>query len=164
MIRSPMPSDLSPRDRDLMIRTILGEAGNQGPQGQAAVAHVILNRTAAGSYGKSPSDVVLAPSQFEPWTTRSKELMAINPNSAAYQNAGDIVDMAQSGDIPDPTGGATHFLQENIVRQRRGGSLPNWAQQPIAKIQGHTFFAPNGRVGVDPLDAINRALAEPGTP
>ena len=160
-----MPNDLSARDRDLMIRTILGEAGNQGPQGQAAVAHVIMNRTAAGNYGKTPSDVVTAPNQFEPWSTRSKELLAINPNSAAYQNAGDIVDMSASGDIPDPTGGATHFLNADIVRQRRGGSLPNWASDPIAKIGEHTFYAPNGRIGVgDPTDAINRALPEPGQP
>jgi spore germination cell wall hydrolase CwlJ-like protein len=159
-----MPSDLSPRDRDLIVRTVIGEAGNQGPQGQAAVAHVIANRVAAGTYGKTPADVVLAPNQFEPWSTRKNELLAINPNSAAYRNVGDIVDMSNSGDIPDPTGGATHFLQENVVRQRRGGSLPDWAQQPIARIQDHTFFAPNGRVGVDPLDAINRALPEPGNP
>jgi conjugal transfer mating pair stabilization protein TraG len=157
-----MGNDLSPRDRDLIIRTVIGEAGNQGPQGQAAVAHVIANRVAAGTYGKTPAAVVLAPNQFEPWSTRSKELQAIDPKSAAYQNVGDIVDMSQSGDIPDPTGGATHFLNPDIVRQRRGGTLPNWAQQPTATIGEHQFFAPNGRIGVDPLDAINRAMAEPG--
>lgn len=155
-----MPSDLSGRDRDLMIRTILGEAANEGPQGQAAVAHVILNRAAAGSYGKTPSDVVLAPNQFEPWTTRSKELLAIKPTSPAYQQTSDILDMVTNGEVPDPTGGATHFLNPDIVRQRRGGSLPSWAAQPTATIGGHAFFAPQGRVaGVDPLDAINRAIA-----
>jgi spore germination cell wall hydrolase CwlJ-like protein len=159
-----MASELSPRDRDLMIRTIIGEAGNQGPQGQAAVAHVIANRVAAGNYGKTPAAVVMAPGQFEPWQIRKQELLSIDPKSAAYQNAGDIVDMSQSGDIPDPTGGATHFLQPDIVRQRRGGTLPGWAQQPTATIGQHQFFAPNGRVGVDPLDAINRAMTDPGTP
>jgi spore germination cell wall hydrolase CwlJ-like protein len=158
-----MPNDLSPKDRDLMIRTIIGEAGNQGPQGQAAIAHVILNRTAAGTYGKTPADVVLAPNQFEPWTTRSKELMAIKPTGPGYQQASDILDMVTNGDVPDPTGGATHFLAPDIVRQRRGGTLPDWAQQPTAVIGGHTFYAPQGRVmgvtaNVDPIDAINRAI------
>jgi conjugal transfer mating pair stabilization protein TraG len=154
-----MPSDLSAKDKDLMVRTILGEAAQEGPQGQAAVAHVILNRAAAGSYGKTPSDVVLAPNQFEPWSTRSKELMAIKSTSPAYRETSDIVDMVNNGEVPDPTGGATHFLNPDIVRQRRDGSLPNWAQQPTAKIGGHTFYAPQGRVaGVDPLDAINRAI------
>lgn len=142
-----------------MIRTILGEAAHEGPQGQAAVAHVILNRTSAGNFGKTPADVMLAPNQFEPWTTRSKELMAIKPTSAPYRETSDIVDMITNGDVPDPTGGATHFLNPDIVKQRRGGSLPNWAQAPIAQIGGHTFYAPNGRV-VDPLDAINRAINE----
>lgn len=151
-----MPNDLSVRDKDLMVRTILGEAAQEGPRGQAAVAHVILNRVASGDYGKTPSAVVLAPNQFEPWSTRSKELMAIKPNSPAYRETSDIVDMAANGEIPDPTGGATHFLNPNIVMQRRG-SLPSWAQAPIAKIGNHTFFAPQGRV-VDPLDAINQAI------
>lgn len=154
-----MPSDLSAKDRDLMIRTIIGEAANEGPRGQAAVAHVILNRAAAGRYGSTPSQVVLAPNQFEPWSTRSKELMGYKPNSASYQNIGDIVDMAAAGDIPDPTNGATHFLNADIVRQRRGGSLPDWAASPVAKIGGHTFYAPEGKVaGADPLDAINKAI------
>lgn len=146
-----------------MIRTVLGEAGNQGPQGQAAVASVILNRVAAGKYGKSASDVVLAPNQFEPWQTRSKELTGYKPESAAYRNVGDIVDMVASGDVPDQTKGATHFLNADIVRQRRGGTLPDWAAKPIAKIGDHTFFAPNGPVTapaapIDPLDAINQAI------
>lgn len=169
-----MAGELSARDRDLMIRTILGEAANEGPQGQAAVAHVILNRAAAGSYGgKSPSEVVLAPKQFEPWTTRAKELLAIKPNDPAYRETSDILDMVTGGDVPDPTNGATHFLNAQVVKARAAAacrigqngrscdnSLPDWAKQPVATIGAHTFYAPEGRVaGVDPLDAINRAIA-----
>jgi spore germination cell wall hydrolase CwlJ-like protein len=141
-----------------MIRTILGEAGNQGPQGQAAVASVILNRVAAGKYGKSASDVVLAPNQFEPWSTRRQELLGYKPDSAAYKNAGDIVDMVASGDVPDQTSGATHFYSPS-AQAALGGAAPSWAQKPIAKIGDHVFFAPEGAVaGVDPLDAINKAI------
>jgi spore germination cell wall hydrolase CwlJ-like protein len=155
-----MPSDLSARDRDLMIRTILGEAANQGPRGQAAVAHVILNRTAEGNYGATPSHVVLAPNQFEPWSTKSKELMAIKPTSPAYQQAGDIVDMVAGGEIPDPTNGATHFYSPSS-QAALGRAAPSWAKQPTAQIGGHTFFAPNGAVSPDPLDAINKAISDP---
>jgi spore germination cell wall hydrolase CwlJ-like protein len=152
-------NDLSARDKDLMVRTILGEAGNQGPRGQAAVAHVILNRVAAGSYGKTPAEVVLAPSQFEPWSTKSSQLMAIKPDSQTYRETSEIVDMASHGDIPDPTNGATHFLNPTIVTARRG-SLPGWAQgAPVAKIGDHNFYAPQGATAVDPMDAINRAIA-----
>ena len=151
-----MPSDLSSRDKDLVIRTILGEAAQEGPQGQAAVAHVILNRLAVGDYGKTASAVVLAPNQFEPWSNRSKELMAISPNSAAYRNVADILDMSASGEVPDPTNGATHFYAP-ALQAKLGRSTPSWAKDPTAKIGGHVFYAPQGKV-VDPVDAINRAF------
>ena len=155
-----MPSDLTPKDRDLMIRTILGEAANEGPRGQAAVAHVILNRTAEGRYGNTPSQVVLAPNQFEPWSTRSKELLGYKPTSQPYQQVGDIVDMVAGGEIPDPTNGATHFYSP-VSQAALGRAAPSWATKPIAKIGGHTFFAPEGRAVVDPLDAINKAISDP---
>lgn len=133
--------------RDLLIRTVFGEAAQEPPQGQAAVAHVILNRAKAGRYGGNDvPDVVFAPNQFEPWQTRSGELFALSPDSPDYQRIGSVVDSVLSG-AQDPTGGATHFLNPDIVRQRRGGSLPGWAQSQGQAIGRHTFFAPEGRVG-----------------
>ena len=85
---SPMSDDLNPVDRDAMIRTVIGEAGNQGPEGQAAVAQSIMNRVVSGRYGNSPAAVVLAPGQYEPWQTRRQELLSYSPNSPAYQKAG----------------------------------------------------------------------------
>ena len=52
---------MSQQDRDALIRTVAGEAGGEPAQGQAAVAHAILNRVAAGGYGDSIHDVVTAP-------------------------------------------------------------------------------------------------------
>src|SRR6185437_11694794 len=132
----------SQQDRDYLIRTVIGEAANQPPEGQAAVAYSVLNRVNDGGYGSTPTQVVLAPSQYEPWSTRSKELMAIPTNSNIYNDVGKIVDGVISGQIKDPTGGATHFLNEDIVRQRRGGSLPSWAQGQGVRIGQHTFFQP----------------------
>jgi spore germination cell wall hydrolase CwlJ-like protein len=37
----------------------------------AAVASVIRNRLAAGGYGKTPTDIVRASNQFEPWNAGS---------------------------------------------------------------------------------------------
>src|SRR6202171_5767427 len=131
---------LSPQDRDLSVRTMIGEAGNQPDEGVAAVGHVILNRTKAGSYGDSPAAVVLAPGQFEPWQTRHRELLSYSPQSPEYTRAGNIFDGVAGGSIEDPTGGATHFLNEKVVRQRRGGSLPDWASGESLKIGDHTFY------------------------
>ena len=118
-----MSDDLNPIDRDAMVRTVIGEAGNQGPEGQAAVAQSIMNRVVSGRYGNSPAAVVLAPGQYEPWQTRRQELLSYSPTSPAYQKVGGIVDAVASGEIPDSTNGATHFLNPAVVMQRRG-SLP----------------------------------------
>lgn len=137
--------DFSPSDRDMMIRTVIGEADDQPPVGQAAVAHVILNRVAKGEWGDSPSSVVLARGQFEPWQTRARELIGIKPDSTRYQKVAGVVDDVLAGNTPDPTGGMTHFLQPDIVRRRRGGSLPDWASGPGLRIGDHVFYAPEGR-------------------
>lgn len=126
-------------DRDLIIRTVIGEAANQSPEGQRAVAHVILNRLKDDRWGNSVKDVVFQKHQFEPWTTRRSELMAIPTNSPKYQEVAALVD--DLGD--DPTNGATHFLNEQIVRDRRNGSLPKWADKMADSRQvigDHTFL------------------------
>lgn len=147
----------------MMIRTIIGEAGNQSPEGQAAVAHVIMNRVAGGQYGSSPTDVVLAPNQFEPWQTRSSQLKAISPKSTQYQNVGKIVDAVADGLDPDFTGGATHFLNPKIVTARTG-SLPNWAQGPSLTIGDHQFYAPGNPNYDGRMAAIKAAIGAPAVP
>lgn len=132
---------MDPIDRDLIARTVVGEAANQPFEGQQAVAAVILNRLNSGRFGKSISDVVFAPSQFEPWQTRRGELEAIKPDSPAYVRAAEAIDAALRH---DNTAGATHFLQPDIVMQRRGGTLPNWAQGPSQRVGDHLFFRPEG--------------------
>lgn len=139
-------------DRDLIVRTVLGEAANQGPEGMAAVAHVILNRLKSGKYGQSVPDVLFAPKQFEPWNTRRSELMAISPNSPAYQSAASIVDRVQAGEAPDPTGGATHFANVDIVKQRGNQSGLSWIRNmydngSAVKIGNHTFGSPDSQPG-----------------
>jgi Cell Wall Hydrolase len=141
---------LTPQDRDYSIRTMLGEAADQPDNGLAAVGHVIMNRARDGSYGgSSPAAVVLSPGQFEPWQTRTRELLSYSPQSPAYVRAARIFDSVVGGDTPDPTSGATHFLNPEIVRARRGGSLPDWAQGSGQRIGDHVFYggkASNGKV------------------
>lgn len=137
-----MADYVTPSDRDYMIRTIMGEAANQPDEGVAAVGHVIMNRVKKG-YGKTPTEVVFAPNQFEPWSTRKKELLGYSGEEPEYKRVGSIVDGIISNKIKDPTNGATHFLQEDIVRKRRGGGLPDWAQGQGVKIGDHTFHYPD---------------------
>lgn len=133
---------LSPQDTDRIVRTIIGEAGNQDDTGQAAVAAVILNRLRAGTYGRNTSEVV-TPSQFEPWATRAPALNSIDPRSDVYTRAANALNLAYNG--YDPTNGATHFLNPSVV-QSRYGKLPTWAQGPGQQIGDHTFYAPQGPI------------------
>jgi spore germination cell wall hydrolase CwlJ-like protein len=130
-------------DRDYLIRTVAFEASNEPAIGKAAVAHVVLNRKKSGRWGDEIKKIVTQPWQFEPWMTRRKEIEELSPNDPRYRKAARITDGVLDGDIPDPTVGATHFLNATIVRQRRGGSLPRWAQGEGLVIGRHTFYWPD---------------------
>ena len=109
------------------IRTILGEAGNQGAQGQLAVADVIANRYKAGTWGSDIRQIV-SPNQFNGFDATTPK------DSARYQAAADAWAKAQAGN--DITGGATYFANPS-------GSTASWAKNlstdNALKIGDHYF-------------------------
>jgi hypothetical protein len=142
-------ADLSPSDLDIMARTMIGE--DPTPDGQAAVAHVMLNRLQSGQYGDSMTGIALAPNQFEPWSSRAGELVGISPASASYRRAYEIARSAYNGETPDETGGATHFINKKL-QTSMGRNVPSWAQgTPIAQVGAHSYYAPQGRVTSKPM-------------
>ncbi len=85
---SPTPADL-----DARTRAVVGEAQSEPDDGQAGVAHVILNRLAAANYGDSPTAIVMAGSntpspQFEPTGNRSSAFYTTSPQTPAYKQGG----------------------------------------------------------------------------
>src|SRR5437879_2047197 len=60
---------LDDMSRELLTRTVIGEAEREPQEGKEGVAAVIRNRLASGRFGATPADVVLAKNQFEPWST-----------------------------------------------------------------------------------------------
>lgn len=124
-------------DVDAVARTLIGEAGNQGDQGMLAVGGVIANR--ARQRGLSPSQVVLQPSQFEPWGNpeTTQRLMAIDPNSPEYQRASAIAQRALDGE--DVTGGASHFYAPK-AQAALGRARPSWDDGTGRAIGDHLFF------------------------
>lgn len=139
----PLPA-IDNEGRDYLIRTLVFEASGETEVGKAAVAHVILNRARLGRWGGTIKEVVMRPWQFEPWMTRRGEMQRMAPHEARYRDAARIADAVLLGETPDPTAGATHFLNPVIVRERRGGSLPNWARREGLPIGRHTFYALDG--------------------
>lgn len=166
---TPARPALDDRSRDLAIRTIYGEAGQEPDEGMAAVAHVIRNRTQAGRYGgSSVPDVVLARNQFEPWNggPARARMEALRPDSPEYQRIGGIVDRVFGGQLPDPTGGMTHFYSPS-AQAALGRQPPRWAQGENIPIGRHTFFAPEGKVGGQQAAAANffdQFDGQPATP
>lgn len=122
---------------DLVPRIIQAEAGNQGPQGMAAVASVIQNR--ARLTGMTPEQVVQQAGQFEPWGRRRQEVLGMPPER--FASAADIWRQVSGGQMPDPTGGATHFLNPDLQRQL-GRPMPAWAPEGQGqRIGAHVFYA-----------------------
>jgi hypothetical protein len=158
--------DLDPRSRDLVVRTILGEADSEDDNGQAGVAAVIANRLRSGKFGKGAADVVLAPNQFEPWSRPDarQRMLGYAPDSPEYKRASAALDRVLAGD--DPTGGATHFFAP-AAQAALGRSAPGWAKGEPTVIGRHHFFAPDGRpapaqkASANPFDQFDTAPANP---
>jgi hypothetical protein len=136
------PVWLTADDRDYLIRTIAFEASGEPAMAKIAVAYVILNRKKSGRWGDNIKAVVTQPGQFEPWQTKRTEIEELSQDDPRYKSAAAIADFVLSGQTPDPTAGATHFLNPTIVRERRGGELPLWAQGDGLPIGNQTFYFP----------------------
>jgi hypothetical protein len=132
---------MSQADRDNLIRTVYGEAANQGPLGQAAVANTVLNRMTYGGYGGPTIQGVTGyPNAYSNWNPVSQggNLLGQNlmPNQPQYGAIGNIVDQVYSGMNADPTRGAANYYNPSQVN-------PSWAkplwQQNLVDIGQHRF-------------------------
>jgi spore germination cell wall hydrolase CwlJ-like protein len=144
MSQHPVAWRQAVEDRDYLIRTIAFEASGEPAMAKIAVAYVVLNRKKSGRWGDNIKAVVTHPGQFEPWTTKRQEIEGLSPDDPRYQSAAIIADAVLNGQTPDPTAGATHFLNPTIVRERRSGELPSWACGEGLPIGSHTFYLPEG--------------------
>ena len=124
-------------DREFLIRTVLGEAADQGPLGQAAVVHNVLNRVGDPEFGGSIRQVVTKPGAYETWGNGSA--MRYAPGTDEWQHAAGAVDSALSGQSLDPSNGAVHFYAPRLQAQL-GRQKPNWAQGPSMTIGDHQFY------------------------
>ncbi len=133
--------DLSPQDLNNIARVVNAEAGNQGDEGMAAVAHVIRNRYLSGDpqYGNGINGILFGRNQFAKPTARSDD--------SGVVRAASIAKSVFSGEKPDPTSGALNFANVPIVEYQRslsGKPLPDFFKYPqTAQIGAHTFFKPN---------------------
>lgn len=134
---------LSAADLLAAVRTVYGEARGESIEGQIAVAWVIRNRAdwvVPSWWGHTVEQVCIKPFQFSCWNANdpnSKLLAELHPDNlhfTAIENG--VVKPVMGGQIPDPTGGATHYK----VR----GTKASWdaavADIEPVRIGAHDFY------------------------
>lgn len=136
----PWPA-LTPNDRDVLTRTLFGEAGNETEAGQIAVIHAIRNRLLRGPpwrFGGTPAEVCQKPWQFSCWNANDPmraRLIALKVDGPDYLRLSAVVDRAWA--MADTVGKADHYYASYIAK-------PAWAMPPayVTVRHGvHAFYA-----------------------
>lgn len=126
---------------DVVARTLWGEARGEGDDGMVAVANVIMNRVKSpiSWWGATPGTVALKKWQFSVWNDNDPNRVLIEnvtDDDPQFARALQIAKMAVEGDLPDLTGGATHYHTPAVN--------PPWASSPNVKfiktIGNHRFY------------------------
>jgi spore germination cell wall hydrolase CwlJ-like protein len=138
---------LSSTDIDAIARTAYAEAANQGSAGLSGVVFTIMNRRISGQFPASIEAIVNSKNQFEPVTNAGGWYNLPVPTLSQLSKIETIIELAQSGYLPDPTHGALYFQNSEVVAERvESGTvsenLVHFGNSPIsATIDDHTFYA-----------------------
>jgi hypothetical protein len=112
-----MATELTPYQRDILIRTALGEARGEGVEGMADVIQVILNRANSGDFPADPAAAALQPNEFSAWNPTSaggNNPSQFSTSSDTYKSGERALDLVLSGTRPDYTGGALFYKTPSV--------------------------------------------------
>ena len=129
---------ITDQDRDILARTIWGEARGESSAGKVAVAWTISNRVLDGKekswWGEGYAGVCQAPWQFSCWNkTDPNYPFLIGVKEIPFRVVADqVIDCK----VPDPTSGATHYY---AVAMKKPPAWAATAKQTL-KLGGHVFF------------------------
>lgn len=132
------------KDRDILARTLWGEARGESMAGMIAVAWTIRNRVNDGKakswWGEGYAGVCQAKYQFSCWNKNDPNYpflsgakpIPVGEMAKAVMAATAVID----GALPDPTGGATHYYAATMPKP------PAWAAKArrTLKLGNHVFF------------------------
>jgi hypothetical protein len=154
-------ASLTPEALDLLTRTVLGEA-DQSPEGYQAVANVIKNRLNSRAWGPDTKlgPVINARKQFAVWSPGSKNgdrVRAISPSDPNYQRAAQVVQQVFADQLPDNTGGATHYY---APKEMPNGQSPDWATGQNGQMIGSQIFY---RLPLTAANTAGTAIVGPST-
>jgi spore germination cell wall hydrolase CwlJ-like protein len=131
---------------------IYGEARSEPVRGQVAVAYTAINR----AVNKSVCQVVLAPMQYSIFNNNPElRAIALSPvleptqhntiDEDSWDQAMQTARLVIKSKIADPTGGATHYIADKVMKLK-GYRYPKWSKQftQVADINNHRFFKKGG--------------------
>lgn len=108
------------KDRNILARTLCGEARVEGLDGQIAVAWAIRNRVFDGKakswWGEGYAGVCLKPWQFSCGNQNDPNYAYLSTYKPIQ--AQKAADQVKSGSVPDPTGRATHYYATTMPQAR----------------------------------------------
>ena len=130
---------LSKIDHGLMARTIWGECRGEPFEGQVAVGWVIQHRANKGGWwGSTIGEVCLKPYQFSCWNSNDPNrarLMTVDYTDPKFVTALGIAALVNTGNLPDFSREATHYVADYI-------EPPGWTKSLVqtVKIGRHQFY------------------------
>jgi spore germination cell wall hydrolase CwlJ-like protein len=131
------------RDREILARTLWGEARGEGLAGQLAVAWTIRNRVFDGKdkswWGEGYAGVCLKPWQFSCWNSNDPNyafLSGAKPIPAGqFKQAMEAANAVIDGTVDDMTHGATHYYATSMPKP------PVWVKgAKLTLTMGHHKF------------------------
>lgn len=133
------------KDRDVLARTLWGEARGEGLAGMVAVAWTIRNRVNDGKarswWGEGYAGVCQKPYQFSCWNANDPNYPFLSGAKQIPKSDFALCQLAAQQVIdglkPDPTAGATHYYATTMPKP------PTWvvgAKQTL-KLGHHIFFS-----------------------
>jgi spore germination cell wall hydrolase CwlJ-like protein len=131
----PKRIELSDADFNCLVQAVYFEAGQEIPEGQRAVAEVILHRVDDPRFPKTVCGVIRDKNpkgcQFSWWCDGKSDA---TPDADRWATAKQAVVDVLDGAYPDPTNGAL-FYHARFVR-------PRWSKKLVrtAAIGGHIFY------------------------
>jgi len=135
---------ITEKDRDILARTIWGEARGESTPGKVAVACTIRNRVLDGKdkswWGEGYAGVCQARYQFSCWNkTDPNYPFLIGVKEIPFRELAQcrvVADQVIDGRVPDPTNGATHYYAIAMK------TPPVWSMKAkqTLRLGGHVFF------------------------
>ena len=135
---SPIDPDFWTFPYQVASRTMWGECRGEPLEGQAAVAHVLLNRLKDGRWGNSLATVCMWPFQFSCWNNSDPQrtkMAALADDDETLAKLFAIIKNAERAER-DPTRGAMFYYADTLIVP------PKWASSMsfVRKIGHHQFY------------------------